>query len=203
MSNPTALPLYPLKFSWRPWRLGDSLQILTSKMKTKRKLWSGIISLGLLAAIPAGATATEMPIHANQFRRIEQPLGLKVGVTLGGLALIGAELWWFLHKKPKVQQAETQRGIQEIAITVDGGYQPDYIVVHAGLLVRLNFFRKDANSCLEEVLLPDFGIDAHLPVNKTVPVEFTPQKPGEYQFTCGMRMFRGIIEVRPSVPAVD
>ncbi len=172
-------------------------------MKNESQLWSGIISLGLLAAIPAGATATEMPIHANQFRRIEQPLGLKVGVTLGGLALIGAELWWFLHKKPKVQQAETQQGIQEIAIPVEGGYQPDYIVVYAGLPVRLNFFRKDANSCLEEVLLPDFGIDAHLPVNKTVPVEFTPQKPGEYQFTCGMRMFRGIIEVRPSVPAVE
>ncbi len=173
-------------------------------MKTKSKLCIALISLGLLAAIPAGATAAEMPAsHTNQFRRIEQPLGLKVGVTLGGLALIGAELWWFLYKKPKAQQAENQQGVQEIDIAVDGGYQPDYIVVRAGEPVRLNFLRKDDSSCLEEVLLPDFGIDAHLPVNKTVPVEFTPEKPGEYQFTCGMRMFRGRIEVRPSVPALS
>ena len=173
-------------------------------MKTKSQLLSGLISLAVLAAIPAGATAAEMPAsQTNQFRKIEQPLGLKGGVTLGGLALIGAELWWFLYKKPKAQQAEPQQGVQEIEIAVDGGYQPDYIVVRAGEPVRLNFLRKDANSCLEEVLLPDFGIDAHLPVNKTVPVEFTPPNPGEYQFTCGMRMFRGIIEVRPSVPASE
>jgi plastocyanin domain-containing protein len=32
----------------------------------------------------------------GEFHWIEQPLGLKVGLTLGGLGLIGAELWWFL-----------------------------------------------------------------------------------------------------------
>ncbi|MDB9375942.1 hypothetical protein [Nodularia sphaerocarpa] len=30
---------------------------------------------------------------------IEQPLALKVGVTIGGLGLIGLELWWFLFSK--------------------------------------------------------------------------------------------------------
>ncbi len=30
---------------------------------------------------------------------IDQPLGLKVGVTIGGIALIGLELWWFLFSK--------------------------------------------------------------------------------------------------------
>jgi plastocyanin domain-containing protein len=41
----------------------------------------------------------EMPVHSeqsSQFRQIEQPLGLKVGVAIAGLALIGLELWWFL-----------------------------------------------------------------------------------------------------------
>jgi plastocyanin domain-containing protein len=37
----------------------------------------------------------------NQFRRIEQPLSLKIGVTIGGLALISLELWWFLFSKTK------------------------------------------------------------------------------------------------------
>ena len=114
---------------------------------------------------------------------------------MGGVALIGAEVWWFLFKKRKVQQATLQEGVQEIAITVDGGYQPDYLVVQAGKPVRLNFCRKDANSCLEEVLLPDFGISTNLPLNKTTSIQFIPQKPGEYQFTCGMRMYRGVVAV--------
>ncbi|WP_019499978.1 hypothetical protein [Pseudanabaena sp. PCC 6802] len=35
----------------------------------------------------------------NQFRRIEQPLALKIAVTVGGVALISAQLWWFLGGK--------------------------------------------------------------------------------------------------------
>ncbi|AFY45836.1 hypothetical protein [Nostoc sp. PCC 7107] len=37
----------------------------------------------------------------NQFQRLNQPLENKVAVTLGGLSLIGLQLWWFLLSKPK------------------------------------------------------------------------------------------------------
>jgi plastocyanin domain-containing protein len=67
--------------------------------------------------------------------------------------------------------------------------------------VRLSFDRLDANSCLDEVLIPDFGISTRLPVGQTTTVEFTPTKVGEYTFTCGMRMFRGIIQVKASLIA--
>ena len=47
----------------------------------------------------------EMPVsvgeQTSQFKKIEQPLGLKLTVTLGGLGLIGAELWWFVFSKTK------------------------------------------------------------------------------------------------------
>lgn len=55
--------------------------------------------------------------------------------------------------------------------------------------LRLKFFRKDKSGCLSDVLLPDFGITANLPLNETTTVEFTPQAVGEYPFTCGMKMF--------------
>ena len=42
---------------------------------------------------------------------IEQPLSLKILVTLGGLGLIGAEAWWFLFSKTKTQQATSRQGI--------------------------------------------------------------------------------------------
>jgi plastocyanin domain-containing protein len=132
----------------------------------------------------------------RSFQTIEQPLPIKIGVVFGGLTLVGVELWWFLGRKQQKRQATQSNGVQEVIITVDGGYRPDRVVVVAGQPVKLSFDRHDSNSCLDELLIPDFGISAHLPMNRTTTVEFSPTKVGEYAFTCGMRMFRGIIEVK-------
>jgi len=74
-------------------------------MFSKKTLWGSLIALVLLAGI-SGVALAEMPAspseHTSQFHRIEQPLGLKVGVAIVGFALIGLELWWFLlYKSPK------------------------------------------------------------------------------------------------------
>ena len=42
----------------------------------------------------------------------------------------------------------------------------------------------------------DFGIARDLPAYKTTPVEFTPDKAGEFVFTCGMNMLRGKLIVQ-------
>lgn len=117
---------------------------------------------------------------------------------MGGIGLIGLELWWFLLSKPKSQKLEAREGIAEVTVTVDGGYEPSRIVVQAGQRVRLNFLRRDPSSCLEEVRLPDFHIAQNLPLNEITTVEFTPNQPGNYEFACGMNMFRGVIEVQAS-----
>lgn len=131
----------------------------------------------------------------NQFQKVEQPLWLKSAVTVGGLGLIGLELWWFLLSKPRSQKAETKQGIQEVTITVDGGYEPNQVVVNVGQPVRLNFYRKDPSSCLEEVRFPDFQIAQELTLNQITPIEFTPKQAGIYTFSCGMNMFRGQVKV--------
>lgn len=66
----------------------------------------------------------------------------------------------------------------------------------AGLLVKLNFLRKDENKCLSKVLIPDFNITLDFPLNKIVLANFTPTKLGYYPFTCGMEMLHGILEVK-------
>jgi len=154
----------------------------------------GVIS-GALAEMPTEHMTQPNSTQSTQFRRIEQPLGNKVAVTLGGLGLIGLELWWFLLSQPKSKKVEAREGIQEITITVDGGYDPSRIVVQAGQRVRLNFLRRDPSSCLEEVRFPDFHIAQELPLNQVTAIEFTPTKPGSYGFACGMNMFRGVIKV--------
>lgn len=169
-------------------------------MSNKSKILGSIAGLGFLFGIASNVAIAEMPIHSseqtNQFRRIEQPLVLKVGVTLGGLGLIGLELWWFLFSKNKSAKANLGQGIQEMTIKVDGGYEPSHVIVKSGQPVRLNFFRSDPNSCLDKVLFPDFHIAQDLALNHVTPIEFTPAKPGQYQFSCGMNMFHGVVEVQ-------
>ena len=147
-------------------------------------------SLGLALTLASGTSAQvnhdTMTDHAaeptGQFQRIEQPLWSRAAVTGAGLSLIGLELWWFLLSKPKSRKATTTGGVQEVTVTVDGGYDPSHIVVQAGQRVRLNFYRKDPSSCLEEVRFPDFRIAQALPVNQTTAIEFTPTQPGRYEF---------------------
>jgi len=174
-------------------------------MLNKTAIIGSLASLGLAVGVVSGEAAAQMThemasetTQTAQFRRIEQPLGVKAAVTAGGLALIGLEIWWFLLSKPKSQKAGANHGIQEITITVEGGYEPSRVVVNAGEPVRLNFLRRDSSSCLEKVLLPDFHLAQDLELDRVTPIEFTPETPGEYTFTCGMNMFRGVVEVTAS-----
>lgn len=181
-------------------------------MLKKATFFGTLAGLGFLLGAISGAIAAEpnmdgMNQHtasqSNQFQRIEQPLGNKIAVTLGGLGLIGLELWWFLLSKPKSLKATTEKGIQEVTVTVDGGYEPNRIVVQAGQPVRLNFDRKDPSSCLEEVRFPDFRIAQLLTLNQITSIEFTPEKPGRYEFACGMNMFRGVVEAQTADAPTD
>ncbi|BAZ48410.1 hypothetical protein NIES4103_10180 [Nostoc sp. NIES-4103] len=171
----------------------------------KTAIIGSIASIGVVLGIASHKAVAQKPQHmhpsqteqTSQFQFIEQPLSNKVAVTLGGLGLISLELWWFLLSKPKSQQAiAANGGIQEVTVTVDGGYEPSQIVVQVGKPVRLLFDRKDPSSCLEQLLIPDFHIAADLPLNQVTTVEFTPKQVGNYVFTCGMNMFRGAIAVQ-------
>lgn len=113
-------------------------------------------------------------------------------VTLFGLLFAAGVAWYFWFSEAKgTRLAAGAGGVQETLITVKGGYTPDVIVVEAGKPVRLNFRREETAACSEQVLFPDFNKQATLPPHKTIPVEFTPEKSGEYGFQCGMGMLRG------------
>jgi plastocyanin domain-containing protein len=116
---------------------------------------------------------------------------IEMGVLAGGVAAIGFVIWYFFGAREKVAASVGEAGVQEIDVTVKGGYSPDAIVVRKGMPVRLNFYRDETSSCSEQVIFGDFRIARSLPAFKTTPVEFTPDKAGEFTFTCGMNMLRG------------
>src|SRR3989344_9646971 len=115
----------------------------------------------------------------------------KILVNFFGVIAILFVYWFFLMKKDK--QVIVHGSVD---IVVDGGYTPSIISIPSGQSTKINFFRKDPSSCLEEVVLSDFKIRKFLPLNQKVTIEVKPEKPGEYPFACGMNMFHGKIIVK-------
>jgi len=122
----------------------------------------------------------------------------EIVVIIGGAALIALTLWYFFGEREATEANVSENGVQEIKITVKGGYSPDVIVVKKGVPVRLNFYRDETSTCSEQVVFGDFAIARDLPAFKTTPIDFTPDKAGEFNFVCGMNMLRGKLIVQPN-----
>lgn len=116
----------------------------------------------------------------------------KILVIIFGLLGVTFTFWFFLMKR----ETEVSVRNNEIDIKVFGGYSPEVISVPKGKTTKINFLRTDPTECLSEVVLGDFKIRKSLPLNQKVSVEITPQKIGEYIYSCSMNMYHGKIVVK-------
>jgi RND family efflux transporter MFP subunit len=80
---------------------------------------------------------------------------------------------------------------QVVEIT-NAGYNPPSISVPSGKPFKLTFIRKTDETCGTEIVFPDLGIRAELPLNKPVTISLPAQPAGkQLNFTCPMDMLRG------------
>ena len=86
--------------------------------------------------------------------------------------------------------------MQVASIVIRDRYHPSVIVATCGTPIRLNFTRDEEDPCSEKVIFPDFGSSRSLPAHRTTTVVLTPERKGEYLFTCAMGMYQGIVVVR-------
>jgi plastocyanin domain-containing protein len=123
--------------------------------------------------------------------------GTELLVTAAGLAAIAWVNWYFFvaGSRSAPAAAVSGTGVQLVGIEVKGGYSPSVVRVQAGRPVRLELHRDETSGCSEEIVLGDFGIRRYLPAHETTAVEFTPEHPGRYEFTCGMGMLHGTLIV--------
>ena len=120
-------------------------------------------------------------------------------VILGAVVLTALATWFFFGPKRSHRANLDDHGVQVVTVTVQGGYSPELIDVAPGSPVRLLFDRQEAGDCSSRVVIPQFHVNQTLPAFQTTAVEFTPDEVGDYEFACGMNMFRGRIRVRGEV----
>jgi len=118
----------------------------------------------------------------------------QVAVTTSGVAAIGLLAWYFFGPR-RAGAARVKGNVQEIVVTVKGGYSPDVIRVRKGVPLRLIFDRKEAGECSSRVVFPDFQVRKTLPPFRRTTLEFTPDKAGRFGFACGMNMLHGTLIV--------
>ncbi|OGG29379.1 hypothetical protein A2973_02250 [Candidatus Gottesmanbacteria bacterium RIFCSPLOWO2_01_FULL_49_10] len=113
----------------------------------------------------------------------------KAIVTISGLAIIAGIYWFFFGKKEEVIKVS-----DTWTIIVDGGYKPNNIKIPKDKPATLTFMRIDANSCLEEIVFPDYKIKEYLLLNNKTTITLSPPHKTS-GFHCGMSMFHGKIDV--------
>jgi len=117
-------------------------------------------------------------------------------VVAGGLALTGL-LGWFFFGPKKAHSADLVGNVQEVTVTVKGGYSPDQVRVRQGVPLRIVFDRQESGECTSRVVFPDFALNRSLAAYAQTTVELLPDRAGEFGFACGMNMIHGKLIVEP------
>ena len=117
-------------------------------------------------------------------------------VTIAVLLAIAGAARFRGPRRTRVKAPLGPSGRQETTVVVGRAYTPDVIVVRHGSPVRLKFIWQGTTACSEEVVFPDLARRVLLDDGELVPVDFTPERAGEYEFISGTGAFRGKVIAR-------
>ncbi|MBT2737127.1 cupredoxin domain-containing protein [Bacillus sp. ISL-7] len=97
--------------------------------------------------------------------------------------------------KTEVDVTKESKPIVKMEVTTQG-YTPNVIRVKKGIPVELEIKNQlDSSNCISTFMIPHFNINNVNLKTGTTKLTFTPDKSGEYTFSCGMQMFKGTIIV--------
>jgi heme/copper-type cytochrome/quinol oxidase subunit 2 len=97
--------------------------------------------------------------------------------------------------KVEVDVTKESKPLVKMKVTTQG-YTPNVIRVKKGVPVELEINNPlDSSNCISTFMIPDFNINNVNLRTGTTKLTFTPDKSGEYMFSCGMQMFKGTVIV--------
>ena len=88
---------------------------------------------------------------------------------------------------------QTKKGVVKAE---NHGYKPETVTFKQGKPAKLKFIPSDNMGCMNEVVFKELGIDEKLDGKKEVTVDIPTDKPGTYNYACGMDMFHGKVVVK-------
>ncbi len=131
--------------------------------------------------------------------KISSVLIFVLSILMLNRALVGfgIDVTSIFSKTDDIQYVKSiqENGYQYIEFDLDYGNYQD-IIVQKDVPVKLiiNVDKKFLTGCNNEIIMKDFNIDKKLEIG-TNEIEFTPQKEGEYIYSCWMNMIKNKIKV--------
>lgn len=116
--------------------------------------------------------------------------------TANFLSIYGVNLGFNQINKGTASNVKVENGQQIINMdVVSSGYVPNYFIVKKEIPVKWIVNGKNVFGCQGYFVVPSLGIQKALNEGENI-FEFTPKKSGFVNFSCGMGMYRGRIEVK-------
>ncbi len=95
------------------------------------------------------------------------------------------------------ERAVLENGVQKISLRAlqTGVYDKRVIIVKKGIPVELTFSADERAGCGHQLVLRNFNINVVIGRGESKTISFTPNEAGNFEYACGMRMFRGTLVV--------
>ena len=135
-------------------------------------------------------------------------LSVNTGLVLGGSPISASSALAALRQPPaggaaagapaaaQADEPVVRDGVQEVRIrALDGGYAPNFQVARAGVPTRLVVETRGTRGCTRAFVIPALGVETTLPEDGDTVLDVGALSPGRLDYTCGMGMYSGAIEV--------
>lgn len=131
------------------------------------------------------------------FQKVIAVLIVMIGVYYlsNFLGIYGVNFNVFATKQAQINNVEMDNGVQVLRMNVDSsGYSPNFFTVQKNIPVKWLIIGEDVYGCQGYFIVPSLGYQKTLQPGENK-IEFTSKEAGTINFSCGMGMFRGQIEV--------
>lgn len=112
-----------------------------------------------------------------------------IGIILT-IVVIGLLFLYFRWSKTEAVTKRDEKE-QKLTVVIEGAYNPNTVKAKVGVPLVITFDRREDSECSKKVIFPDFNIIKELTDFGKTEVRLTPDKAGEFKFSCEMGMYQG------------
>jgi len=126
-------------------------------------------------------------------------VSINAGLVLNGSAFTLSDVWRNVTggatPTPVAAAPVAADGVQRILIEArNSSYSPAALTVRAGVPTELTLRTNNTLGCTRYIIMESLGVEQSLPATGDTRIDLGTLEPGVHRYTCGMGMYRGLIE---------